>query len=184
MWLVVVLLTALFPFAGGARRSVAVERPSSSRSQLPGAAVCAFPVPWLDPRRRIWRLGSRADPWARRVLLLPPATATMAAEAGWFGGARGALARVVHRQQLRRGAADGHGGVLHRAKSSLAAARRRLVLFVSGDGGGEVLVASGSFSPSCCSYFVLCLCTVYVDGGLIYGGLDVSKKKKNVQVIR
>ena len=161
MWLVVVLLTALFPFAGGARRSVAVERPSSSRSQLPGAAVRVFPVPWLDLRRRIWWLGPRMDPWARRTLLLPPATATTAAEARWIGGARGALARVVHRQQLRRGAADGHGGVSHRAKFSLTAARRRPIVLVSGAGDVEALVACGSFSSTYCASVFL-LCTLYV----------------------
>ena len=163
--LVVAVLGAVpLPFAGGVLRSLVVEPPSPSSSQPLGAAVRVFPDPRLDPRRRIWWLGSRADPWARQVLHLLPATATMAAEAWWFGGARGALARVVHRQQLRRGAADGHGGVLHRAKSSLAAARRRLVILVSGDGGGEVSRSFWIFSPSCCFFFVLCLCTVYVEG--------------------
>ena len=159
---VVVLVAVLLPFAGGVLRSLAVERPSPSCSQPLGAAVRVFPDPRLDPRRRIWWLGSRADPWARRDLLHLPASATMAAEARWIGGARGALARVVHRQQLRRGAADGHGGVSHRAKFSLTAARRRPIVLVSGAGGDvEALVACGSFSSTYCASVFL-LCTLYV----------------------
>ena len=74
---------------------------------------------------------------------------------------RGALARVVHRRKLRRDAADGHGGVSHRAKLSLTAARRRLAILVSGDGDVEDLGASGSFSSTyVVSVFVLC--TMYV----------------------
>ena len=64
----VVLAAAFFPFAGGVLRSIAVERPPSSCSQLLGAAVREFPDSWPDPRRRIWRRWSRCCwRWASRL---------------------------------------------------------------------------------------------------------------------
>ena len=79
-------------------------------------------------------------------------------KAVWLG--QGALAPVVHRQQLRRGAADGLGSVFYREKFSLAAARWRLVVFVSD--AGDVVVFGPCSVSSTYSVPVFLPCTLYV----------------------
>ena len=78
----------------------------------------------------------------------------------WLGP--GGAAPVVHRQQLRRGAAEGHGSVFYREKISLTAARRQMVVFDS-DAGEGVVFDPWSFFP-----YVFCTCipTVYAVCGL------------------
>ena len=78
----------------------------------------------------------------------------------WMG--QGGAAPAVHRQQLRRDAAEGHGSVLYREKLSLTAARWRLAAFDS-DAGDGVVFDPWSFFP-----YVFCTCipTVYAVCGL------------------
>ena len=75
---------------------------------------------------------------------------------------RGALAPAVHRFKLRRGAAGGHGGVSHRAKASLTAARRKVVVFVSDAGEAGAPVASGFVSSLVLYVFCSSVYFVYV----------------------
>ena len=85
---------------------------------------------------------------------------------------------VVHRQKLRRGAADGLCGVFQGRRCPRAVARRWLAIFVL-DAGEAANVGSGSVSPAYCTLFsVFVLCTVYVVLCSIYVGFH--KKKGSV----
>ena len=115
------LSTARFPSGGGAPWSLTVSRASSWSPEIGG-----FP-----------RLRSRPDLGA--VDLVADGSSSASSLGGgidggcgkeeWLGP--GGAAPVVHRQQLRRGAAEGHGSVFYREKAipdcgEVAAGRLRL----------------------------------------------------------
>ena len=123
--------------SGGAAPRGAASLRATRRSSGPGVVPELLWLPSDPCWRRIWR----SEPWARRDPRLPPAAAPKATTARWCSWDRGPLAPAVHRHKLRRGAADGHGSVSHRAKVSLTAARRWVVFFVSDAGVVRVLGA-------------------------------------------
>ena len=146
-------------FSGGGAPWGSTSTRTAGWSSRPGVALefLCFPP---DPRwRRIWRPETSAG----RASQLLPAADPKAAVAKRRGDAGGTSALAVHRQELRRGAAERLGGVSQGIKCSQAVARWRSLLFVFIAGVAAVLGASSGFSST---YFpfrtVFLLCTVYV----------------------
>ena len=143
--------------SGGGARGAPGRRVcfSGTRGSVdPRRALFPCQIQWRPPS---WR-GNWSDLGARRDPRLPPTTASTAATARWCRWVWGALAPAVHRFKLRRGAADGHGGVSYRANSSLAVASWKVVSFVSDAGVVGDLVAPGFVFPLC---IVACCSSVY-----------------------
>ena len=132
-------------FSGGG----ALRSSSSSR------ATCWRSDPWW---RRIWGLVFRTGR-ERRLL---PASGSRSSTARWRSWRERAVAVVVRRQRLRRGAADGSCGICQGTGRSQAVVWRLKTVFVA-DAGGAAGLRSGSVAPSYCTFLsVFVLRTLYV----------------------
>ena len=151
---------------GGGARGAPGRRASFSGTRGsvdPRRALFPCQIQWRPPS---WR-GNWSELGARRDPRLPPTTATTATPARWSRWVRGALAPAVHRFKLRRGAADGHGGVFYRANSSLAVASWRWSPSSSSPAWLAISVLLVSFLPSslcCSSLFQFCVPCMWMIG--------------------